>query len=432
MVSLLLVTVLVACGGDDTPTEERRFANDPLPTVDPSTVPTAAPTDVPAASATVAPPAVSPEALLVARGAPKHVYFLDGSDLWMVAPDGTGARRLLAAGDQEIRAFAVAPNGSRVAALLVQARTDGDDAEAVSVVVLDADGKETRRVEGLEAAAGGAPGIRAESLDWSPQGDQLLATFTGGGLVALPPDGEPWRIVPPARAPFPIWAEWSPSGDAVAFLARSEEDAPPRLYVAPFGTGAEAGEPIQVAPEADRPERGVGAFAWVPDGSGLLFTETGGRSPAGGDLYRVAPTGEERELVVSARAAAPVAGILEFAPSPDGRAVAFTVAVPGDAGPIFDSLWVQTLAGGRPAEVPIPPDQVASALRWTSRGLVWRSTPTGQEVTPDLPFALLRADSSGQTFEVFRDDPGKGATPETSPESSPVASPLASPEGTPG
>lgn len=430
--ALLALAALVGCADDS----DRRFANDPIPAEDVAgATPAAAVEQEPTPTQSASRPQASPQTLLVARGAPDRLFFLQGNQVWSVSSDGSRARLILDPGSARVVALASSPAANEVAVLLRE--DDGPDGGAL--VILDADGRELRRWDGLEAPADDATGsavisgLDEPTLDWSPQGDQLLAV-TGGRLWAIPlPDGEPAPLALDERL-TPAAAAWSPAGGAVAFIASNRSDTPDgALYVA--STGAPSLDPVAVAPRQPGSADSVADLAWRPDGSGILFTASGAPAGAGTgrDLFSISAGGEDLTLVASAGRLAPAARVVGVAPSPDGRAVAYTIWAPGGQDLAFHSLWVQPLAGGPGYQVPVPAGQTVTDAWWTNRGLVWRTvegSSTEESADTGSPFALHRVDRSGQPVKIYEADPGSPASPVASPAVSPLASPR-SEEATP-
>jgi Tol biopolymer transport system component len=158
---------------------------------------------------------------------------------------------------------------------------------------------------------------------------------------------------------------WSPTGETVAYVAIGEEDNDRSLRLLDVRSGETRDV---VAPPAGR---FVVDYAWMPDGVSLLFTEGGelGGAVTGIDLWRVDATGENRELVVSAGTVAPVARITNIQPSPDGRAVAYSVLVPGESDPRVDSVWVRDLSSRLGFRIHVPSVVAVDKITWTDRGL---------------------------------------------------------------
>lgn len=420
---LLVIVLATACGAEGS-NETRRFANERPPTLSPSTVTAAA-----VATNTPVPqpqPVSSPGALLATRGAPERFYFSDETELWTISADGDDPHALLQLNPEqgEIRSTAQAPGvaGDEIAALIVR-KDEGE--ETARLIFLNGDGDVTRRVDRLERVFGkDAQGdLTATSVTWSPQGDLLLVTFTEGGIVVIPVDGEPSVLVPGDAARHFDRAAWSPAGDAIAFVASvadAGEDVR-QLVVAPVVDGAVDPAGFVVASRAGD---GVSGFSWLPDGSGLVYTESSAiGDTAGGDLFSVQSDGSDPRLIASAGRAAPVAQIVDFAVSPDGGSLAYTIATPDATGErlVFHSLWVRALDGTATVPVPIPGDEAVTQLWWTAEGLVWRSQPLAfDDATPaaDPAFALERLDPQSKQQVLFT------ATPEATPAASPEATPV--------
>lgn len=431
LAALLALISLASCADDS----DRRFANDPVPEEEVAgSTPASTEEPGPTPTRSAARPLASPQTLLVARGAPTTLFFLQRNQVWSVSSDGSNARLILDPGGDHVVAVAPSPAADEVAVLL---REEGGSDGGV-LVILDADGRELRRWEGLappaDVAAGetSTSGLDAPLLDWSPQGDQLLAV-TGGQLWAIPlPDGKPEPLVLD-EALMPVAAAWSPAGGAVAFIASTQGDPPVSvLYVA--STGAPALDPVAVAPRQPDGTRTVADLAWRPDGSAILFTTSGAPAGvgAGRDLFSISPGGQDLTLIASAGRLAPAARVIGVVPSPDGRAVAYTIWVPAGENSAFHSLWVQPLAGGPGYQVPVPTGQTVTDAWWTNRGLVWRTvedSSAGDGAATEGTFALYRVDRSGQPVRIYEVDPARLASPVASPA---VSSPASLPaEATP-
>lgn len=445
VVGLLIVLLATACGEEGT-SDTRRFANERPPTLAASTATVAsAATDTPIPQA---PPVSSPGALLATRGAPERLFFADDTELWTIGATGADPRALLELNDEqgEIRSTAQAPGvaGDEVATLIVR---EDDGRETARLIFLNGEGEVVRRIDRLESVFGDDPEGEqiATSVTWSPQGDLLLVTFAEGGIVAIPVDGDPEVIVPGDAATNFNQAAWSPAGDAIAFMATVDADSGQDTRQLVVAQVVEGGVDPAAFVVASRAGDGVSAFSWLPDGSGLVYAERGDiGGTAGGDLFTVQSDGSEPRLVASAGRAAPVAQIVDFAVSPDGSSLAYTIATPDSSGErlVFHSLWVRTLDGTDTVPVPIPGNVAVTQLWWTAEGLVWRSQPAGtNEDTAEAgqAFAIERLDSQSQQHVLFTATPAAtpvaspGATPESGaatpePSNAPSASPDATPE----
>jgi hypothetical protein len=289
-------------------------------------------------------------------------------------------------------------------------------------------------VEEPGAILGAGP---AWSLDWSPQGDQLLLGCADGGLVALPVAASeaPRVLLDAAAAPTPGDAAWSPTGEAVAFRSPVDGTAPPNLFVASLAPAIAPPRPLLDVVAEDR---AVTEFAWTADGRALLYADGPGPSgvAAGGDLWWIAEDGGERRLIASAGEAGPVAQVVGLRPSPDGRAVAFAYVVPGEGGPRFHSLWVVELASGRGFSIPVAPEQSVTGVWWTAAGLVYRTVPAAFFAgdARGAPFTLWVAQDATLPRPLFEVAPSGVATPVpagTPSRATPVAPGRASPVATP-
>lgn len=395
------------CVDDDT---GRQFANQPPPT---SALPTSAamrPAPSPRMAIAQASP-ISPEQLLQTRGAPGRFYFVANGELWTTEPRSDEVGKLLTPPTgATIRALASSPNGDRVAVVLVRAE---DQTEVADLTVLTMSGEEVDRFDQLSALAP-EPGAQVVSLDWSPQGDKLLAALAPGGLVAIPLEGdiEPSLIVSGGPAASPGEAAWSPTGEEVGFLAETGEGGR-NLFLA--GVAATPTAPQALLAEPDD-ARVVYDWAWLPDGRSLIFSEARGQG-ATGDLWRIRSDGTDRELVASAGSVAPVARVVGAKPSRDGRSVAYAVVVPGAGGEEFNSLWVRDMVTNQGLRIEVPPETAVADFWWTNSGLIFRTVPVGGPAgaSVDGPFALYRAADGSAATLIYESDAEAPATPAATP-----------------
>jgi hypothetical protein len=477
--------LLAACVEEES---GRQFASDPRPTPLPET-PTAVVTPPPPPPTLPVVAARPLSDVLRPRGAPARVYFRAGRELWTMAADGTGVARVFAPPPgSSIAGVSASPAGDR-AAVLVQTATGAD------AIVFDAAGIPELRAGNLGAAFG-APGRRAaRTIDWSPQGNELVVGIDPGGLLALPLiAGDEVRVI--AMVDGVGVARWSPTGQAVAFEATPAGDGFRQLNLvdataaAPGIDGPAAATPVVLTSDATvvgadsgsaspepgigtpdggdpttgatpvgpppaatpagatplaeeavgsaivpaQPDRAVYEFAWMPDGRAIVFVEGGvnGEGPASADLWRAAVPGGERSLITSAGSVAPVARVGIVAPSPDGAALAYTVGVPDAAATRFQSLWVLELASRQATQLDVPAGLAVREVWWTGNGLLYRAEPeTPAGGSSGGAFALYRVVGEDPAEVIFQAVEAATPVPAASPVASPETPPAPSPRATP-
>jgi hypothetical protein len=381
--------LLLAACADEAPGP--RFASDPIPTR-PATavVAVASPASLPAASSTAPATPVAIRDLLETRGGVSTVFVASKTTIWSITSDGQAERLYEAEPGVEIRAIDRSPDARAVAALLLEA---GDSA-AMDVAFIDAATGDLMRVVGLEAGeatptTGGSP----TWIDWSPQGDRVLVAFQGGAIVQIPvaDEGSPERIPFDADGYDVDEPAWSPTGEAIAFIASRDGGRDRALRVLNVAGGSIAD--VVTPPDG----RFVVEFSWMPDGVSLLFTEGGepGGAVSGIDLWQVDTSGKGRRLVASAGSVAPVARISHVRPSPDGRSVAYSVLVPGSGAPAVDSAWVRDIKSGMGFKIALPSLRSVDDIWWTDKGLVLSvTTGSNGNQRPGLK-ALLQVTRGG-------------------------------------
>jgi hypothetical protein len=313
--------------------------------------------------------------------------------------------------DLRVGLVAQTPDGSRAA--IVATREDaGDMVEEVRLV--GADGAVSDVVLGPVPTGDGA-GITA--LAWSWAGASLAVGMADGTLTLLDAFGGQVAVAPGGGVASggPVTSiAWAPSGAGQAFLQQQADRTD--LLVAPEG------EPPQSAVDhTTDPPRSVSTFAWLPGRGRIAFVEEQrpGASPLAGSILTIAPDGSARELLVSAGQFAPAARVIALFASPDGRELAFTVAVPDTTGVLtFASLWVLTIDTGELRELPVEPGYRVAEVWWTTPGLVWRGVDMGEPDAGDgmsysgaEPFILGRFDPAAGVTTVIFPVPGAATTP---------------------
>jgi dipeptidyl aminopeptidase/acylaminoacyl peptidase len=263
-------------------------------------------------------------------------------------------------------------------------------------------------------ATPGAVAATSDAIDWSPQGNRVLATFGGSDIVVLSPSED----VDASRLTLDdvIQPLWSPTGESIAFI--SERDSGPRSL---HTVTVDGDEITDVVTPLDG--RQVGEFAWMPNGLSLLFTEGSvpGAPTTGTDLWRVDIDGENRQLVASAGTVAPVARVANVKPSPDGRSVAYTVLVPGPGGAQVDSVWVRDLQSRLGFRVALPAVGAVENIWWTNQGVVilvrTEDAGTGRPATD----ALLRVNRDGTIGVLWAAPVARGTPVSLTPVATPDA-----------
>ncbi len=413
---------LSSCADDSS---ERRFANETPPTVDPQSItPSVAPTlDV--ETAVAGPPILSPEALIVSRGAASSFYVHSGPSLVAFSADGTSQKTVWKGKVGEFQDAASSPNGDR-AAILTKLK------DIYNVVIVDSAGKTVQEIKQIQRSlVSGTPtptsGAGRDQIDWAPQGNQLLIAFADGGIVKVPLNGQPEVVLDATKAPGPIDAEWSPAGNAIAYVNRDSATSPSHLFVVP--TSGQDRKPIEIYPPTDSRSDSAVSATWLPNASAILFTRTDPEDelPQGGDLFEVPAKGGGARLVASSGRAAPVAAIQHVVASPNGRSVAYTVLVPGANEPEFHSLWVQQLGTNQATRISTPPDETVTDIWFVSDGIAYRTTPAEPKKGEENSVAVYIVGADQVRRQVYATGSLIPGTPAASPVTSPVASPFPSP-----
>ena len=170
------------------------------------------------------------------------------NEIWLMAPDGSGRRRLTEPEPPENDAAgsgspAWSPDGTQIA-FAAQIGTREEDQRLTEIYVMRADGTNRRRLTTNEALEG--------SPTWSPDGERIaFARITEpgtasahSGIVVIDADGgnevQITQVVVPS---FDLGPAWSPDGSEIAFT--------------------------RAAPSAGTDNPRAGMYVVAPDGSGL-------------------------------------------------------------------------------------------------------------------------------------------------------------------
>lgn len=413
--------------------EDRRFANDPSEgdrsTVEP-TVPIAT---EPAAATPAGQPLPAADTLLRARGAPATVYAILNDEIQSIQISGgqATARTIPPPDGARFVAIDSSPSGDRVAAVTVI--VNGADAPRIDLQVFDGTGAVTETWSGMlspDTAVGtpvaGQAGPTTQPpdidvmVDWGSQGNRIAVATPGGRIASATLGGD----VAPIATPEGIVAvgdiEWSPRGDRLAVLGTSGDGIPRIGLIDPE---ADAGQFLPVAPLDDgaEPDR-IRSFAWLPDGSGLVYLAGGdGAEAVGGQLFSLDLETMSERLVATAGRGGPSATISDFSLSPDGKSVAYTIVLPDGGDWRFNSLWVRSLRDQRALSMPVGNVLEVNAVWWVDRGILW-----GQAVREGgaIQESFIRLEPGGDPITVLdvriggQDD--AGATPGATPAATPV------------
>lgn len=180
------------------------------------------------------------------------------ADLWVIRPDGTGRRRLVAE-DVDLTVdplpYAWAPDGRRI----VYTRASG---RSGLVVVAVRDGR--------KRTLGGTRGVLSTDPSWSPDGRWIAFSrqrgpFQGADLYAVAPDGT--RLHRLARGRHVTRATWSPDGRRIAYLRSllQLEGGDERWAVVAADADGSRARRLAVATEDS-------VLLWSPDSTRLLWS----------------------------------------------------------------------------------------------------------------------------------------------------------------
>jgi DNA-binding winged helix-turn-helix (wHTH) protein/Tol biopolymer transport system component len=194
----------------------------------------------------------------------------------------------------------------------------------------------------------------------SPDGKYLASLRSSypspeqSALVTVNIDGSGLRPIVIARQPeslapgFFIAPAWSPRGDQIAAAIRNADTRTAQLFIVDVDSGSVRRFPTAFASAA--------FTAWMPDGSGIVFTGTAQRKASdefGSDLwFQPLPDGNPRPITTG------VVGYRTASVSADGSSLV-SVGSMQNAG-----LWRLPLAGGRLEKIPSQKEDGMAGLAW--------------------------------------------------------------------
>src|SRR5215211_6903714 len=234
LAALLAGCLLVACAEED---PGPQFATDPRPTRAPTEAAAlASPALLPTAESVATPASFTD--LLAVRGAASVVHVVSGNSVWSISSDGEATQLFEAQNGSQILAIDPSPDGQEVAILL---EADSSGRQASQVIIVDAAGSVVDRVDAPVGAAATPVARRVgsePSIDWSPQGDRVLAQFKTGEAIEIPADGSggPVSLDFAGAAGKVIEPAWSPTGQSIAFISESEDGKTRSLQTLDIGT----------------------------------------------------------------------------------------------------------------------------------------------------------------------------------------------------
>lgn len=456
--AFLCLVLLAGCGSSDSGVQEdRQFASSAK--TDAAGEPTATTVSAPAESprtTTATGTETQPTNPLSTRGAPGDAFVWDDRALTVIVLSGDAHQLvdvpLTLASGEVVRDVASSPAGDRFAVLTSDAlatpaslrvtlygRDGARIAGPMPLAANDATPAASPADEATPAAtpetAGDGTGARlvapSSTFSWSPAGDSLVVNEGGATIEVLDLSGDDMhageRIAIPASAGKVSGAWMSPRGDSILLTL---DDAAGHRAIATIALTGTDRQPQVVWPGTDeRTRKSVREAAWLPDGTGIVFTTEQGAESGAGNLYAVSLTALEPRVLATSGRGGPSARVGTFAVSPDGKSISYTLETPDGNSWSFHSLWVRSLRDGTSIEMPTPNGAVVSRPVWTRSGLLWE-----QSAADGSRGELVLARTDGETSTIATWDGarwvlvGTGvASPAATPGGSPVASPVASP-----
>ncbi|MGH2550130.1 MAG: hypothetical protein ACRDHN_12095, partial [Thermomicrobiales bacterium] len=269
----------------------------------------------------------------------------------------------------------------------------------------------------------GEPGKGRLVLDWSNSANTIAVAFPNGGVVMVALGGQPQVLLRRSQAPAPVAMQWSPKGDAIAFVTKNANGDGSYLSIA--SVRALPVDPVKISGAGgDRP---ILSLIWMQDGSAVLAIQgsTSGSAQVGGDVIRIDRRTLKPTLVTGANLFGPAAQIVAVSPSPDGQSMAYVSVEPTSGGGWMATVWVVNENDPVQQRVSLDEDPPVADIGWTSSGL------SVTLLEPDR-VSVVTVDESGTV--VGEAEATQTASPEAEPEGSPQAGspePEATSESTP-
>jgi len=283
------------------------------------------------------------------------------TEIYLIDPDGTNARRLTDNNAADFMAK-LSPDGKRIVFDSNRARVAGEPLNTSDLFLMKADRKDQSLM------------TRGSSATWSPDGKYIAFHRSASGLglpinpdagaattdsdifvLRLPDDDEPIEEpinVTNSDGKIDDDPDWSPDGTKIVFTRKPDTDLPTErpfyypsqeIYVLNLETGL-----VEQLTHNDFEERGP---AWSPDGTRLVFLcRIGPADAAGVPTFEICTMDADGTNLTGLT----FNSVLEGTPtwSPDGQKIAFHRNV---SGPQSSQLFVMNANGTDQTQLTFPP-----------------------------------------------------------------------------
>jgi hypothetical protein len=329
-----------------------------------------------------------------------RVYFVYGDDLWQIKDDGDIG---IVAEDLTIVSYSASATGDRLAILFLE--RDESDREEPGITILESDGEVLFSLSDFDGEFDLNQMSPIQSIAMSPAGESMALTHQNGAMTLVTLEGELKQLLPPSIEHQPGRLAWSVDGQFLIYLDPWMPDEPSSLFVMVPGRDIRQ-ELVQATSDGE----GVVRARWIPGSTYVAVIRASGSTIShGGDLFLVDVETGRQELLMSSGEIAPVAGLVDIAPSPDGEWLAATAFVPGDDYPRFAGLWMINLRSGLSSEIEAVGNGVVTDLWWLGDNLLVR--------TVDEPRTSLPGTYTGrEDFRLLEIDPDNGRVTERYPD----------------
>jgi hypothetical protein len=324
------------------------------------------------------------------------LYFMNGDELWTLDAGGDPEP---VADDLTIAGYSASAEGDRVAVLHMERDSGGDEHGVVSI--LSASGEVLFDLSELDEGFNVSQISPIQTLSMRPDGDSLVVTHQNGAMTLVMLDGDVRQLLPPSIEQQPGRITWSADGQFLAYLDPWMPNEPSSLFI------TVPGREIRLSlMEASGDDDGIIRARWIPGTNRIaVIRSTGSTISHGGDLFLIDVENGQRELVMSSGAIAPVAGLVDLEPSPDGSWLAATGFVPGVEFPRFGGLWMINVQSGVSTEIDLENAAAVTDLWWIDGALVVR-------VIDEPQTSLPGAYTGRESFRLVEIDPRDGETTE--------------------